>query len=483
MNIVLVSLDSFRADCLAARGLNPVIKTPNLDRLVREGVLFENAFGEAQPTIQFRRTLCTGMRGFPFTRSPDTTGLWPCLPGWHPIPPEQPTLAEILLDNGYVTGLAGSAYHMYKPTQNFARGFAAWDFIRGHEADPWRSGSIDLLELQKYTRPEIEKGEGPDPILIQYLLNNRDLRGPEDRIPARLFRSAIRFLADNRNNRPFFLWVDSFSPHEPCDPPREYADAYDPAWDEDWLPIHCHNPDVSEQIRRRVTAQYYGEVTHVDHHLGRLLDALNDFGLSDDTLVVVLSDHGTELWDHGEVRKGFHGVRYRHNAEILCAVRFPGGEHAGRRVEGFVLSHDIVPTLLDLAGVPHPPMDGENLMPLVTGESVDWRDHIVTGWANVGRSTRAAVRTADFAYTCDADAADLDEFLFDVQADPGEMRNIAPDRPEITAAHRAHLHAYLGELPYRRTIRPHPTTPPFLQEPSARWRRQGRDHAEGNDPR
>ena len=482
MNIVLVSLDSFRADCLAARGLNPVIKTPNLDRLVREGVLFENAFGEAQPTIQFRRTLCTGRRGFPFTRSFDTTGLWPSLPGWHRIPPEQPTLGEILLDHGYVTGLVASAYHMFKPTQDFMRGFAAWDFIRGHEADPWRTGSIDLLELQKYTRPEIEGDEGPAPVLIQYLLNNRDLRAPEDRIPARLFSSAIRFLADNRNNRPFFLWVDSFSPHEPCDPPREYADAYDPEWDEDWLPIRCHRADVSEKIRRRVIAQYYGEVTHVDHHLGRLLEALEDFGLADDTLVLVLSDHGAEFWDHGEIRKGFHGVRYRHNAEILCAARFPGREHAGHRVEGFVLSHDIVPTLLDLVGVPHPPMDGENLMPLIAGECASLRDHIVTGWANPGNSTRAAVRTRDFAYSCDADAEDLDEFLFDVQADPGEMRNIATDRPEITAAHRARLRAYLGELPYGRTVWPRPTVPPFMKEPSDRWRQQGCHAAKGNDP-
>ena len=472
MNIVLVCLDSFRADCVGARGLNAAIKTPNLDRLVGEGVLFENAFGEAQPTIQFRRALCTGMRSFPFNRRYDTTGLWPCLPGWHRIPSERPTLAEILLENGYVTGLAASSYHLFKPTQDFVRGMAAWDFIRGHEADPWRMGSLDLAELDKWWRPELEADGTPSPVLIQYLLNNRDRRGPEDYIPARVFSSAIRFIEDNRRNQPFFLWVDSFSPHEPCDPPRQYADAYDPDWNEDWRPIYCHRPDVSEKIKRRVTAEYYGEVTHVDHHLGRLLDALEACELADDTLVMVLSDHGAELWDHGHIVKTHHGGRYRHNTEIVCIMRFPGREHAGRRVEGFVLSHDFCPAILSLAGVKHPPMDGQNLMPLVAGERDRLRDYIVTGWSNAQRSTRAAVRTVEFAYSCDCDVDELDEHLFDLAADPGETRSVAAERPEVTQDLRERLRTYLGQLPYAGTVHPKLYVSPFLSAPAERWREQ-----------
>jgi len=479
MNVVLVCLDSFRADCVGARGLNTVIKTPNLDRLVSEGVLFENAFGEGQPTIQFRRALCTGMRSFPFNRQYDTTGLWPCLPGWHRIPPEQPTLAEILLANGYVTGLVSSCYHAFKATQNFVRGVTAWDFVRGHEADPWRMGSLDLVELRKWWRPEIELGDKPSPVLIQYLLNNRDRRGPDDYIPARLFSSAIRFIEDSRRNQPFFLWVDSFSPHEPCDPPREFADAYDPDWDEDWRPIYCHRPDVSEKIRRRVIAEYYGEVTHVDYHLGRLLDALDACGLADDTLVMVVSDHGAELWDHGHIVKTHHGNRYRHNAEIVCIMRFPGREHAGRRVKGFVLSHDFVPTILDFAGVKHPPMDGENIMPPITGKQESLRDHIVTGWSKARASTHAAVRTMEFAYSCDCDADELDEHLFDLKADPGETRNIATERPDITRELRERLRAYLGRLPYTGTVRPRFTPSPFACAPAERWREQAKSAKPG----
>lgn len=125
MNVIMICLDTFRADCLNARGLKPFMKTPNLDRLATEGVLFENAFGEAHPTIQFRRTLCTGMRGFPWRFQFDIRGVWPHNDGWHKIPPEQTTLAELLLQNGYITGLSADTYHLFKPTFNFTRGMAS----------------------------------------------------------------------------------------------------------------------------------------------------------------------------------------------------------------------------------------------------------------------------------------------------------------------------------------------------------------------
>ena len=139
MNIILICLDTYRADLIAATKRNDFIKTPNLDRLIQEGVLFENAFGEGQPTIQYRQSLCTGMRTFPFDKDYDTKGMWPVLAGWHKIPPEQPTLAEVLLENGFVTGLVSDTYHMFKPTQNFTRGIASWNFIRGQEEDNYRS--------------------------------------------------------------------------------------------------------------------------------------------------------------------------------------------------------------------------------------------------------------------------------------------------------------------------------------------------------
>ena len=445
MNVVMICLDTFRADCLAAAGRNDFIKTPNLDRLASEGVLFENAFGEGQPTIQFRRALVTGMRGFPFNTGYDTKGLWPCSAGWHKIPPEQPTLAEVLLAEGYATGLVADTYHMFKPTQNFVRGMASWEFIRGQETDNYRTGPFSAIDVTKYTKKGLTK-PGNFGAIVQYLLNMQDHRGGEDEtLAARTFSSAIRYLDDNKGNRPFFLWLDEFDPHEPFDPPTEYADAYDPDWDEDWEPIHGVPDDCDEKIKRRVKALYYGSVTFVDKQVGRLLDKLEETGLADETMVIVCSDHGLELWDHGILHKGENKCRYRPNNEILFMMRLPGKEYAGKRIKSFVMNQDIYPTILSMLGVSHTPVDGIDLMPLVRGEVDKVRDFIVGGWAGGGSGVMACVRDHDWNYSCDYHDENLNEHLFDLKADPGEFNNVAADHVDVVTRMRGRLEGFLGE--------------------------------------
>ncbi|MCX7012936.1 MAG: sulfatase [Candidatus Sumerlaeota bacterium] len=458
MNVVLICLDTFRADCIGALNRNPVIQTPNMGRLAREGVLFENAFGCAQPTLQHRITMCTGMRAFPFVRDYDTRGLWPISPGWHKIPPEWPTLAELLLENGFATGLASDTFHMFKPTVNYTRGMGSWDFIRGQEDDNYRSGPMSAIHPERFTPP----GRKPGAMAIQYLLNVQGRRGEEDWLPAKVFSSAIRFLEDNRDNRPFFLWVDSFDPHEPWDPPRAYADLYAPDWDENWEPILDVGPERNEKAIRRHVALYYGEITFVDKQIGRLLAALEDLRLADDTLVVLTSDHGTELMDHGSFRKGVHRNHYRHNHEVACSLRFPGREHAGKRVMGLIQSCDLFPTLIGLLGVRGPAVEGMDFMPLVRGETESLRDFIVSGWSGYGQApTTASVRTLESAYSCDYMRLDLNEHLFDLAADAGETRNLAAERPDVAAEYRARLEEFLGErLPAKPCEKTRPSPPP-----------------------
>jgi len=460
MNLVLVCLDTFRADCVAAMGRNDVIRTPRLDRLAGEGVLFENAFGEGHPTIEFRRALITGRRTFPWRYDFDTRGLWPNGAGWHKVVPEHDTLAEILLDNGYTTGFFSDTYHMFKPTQNFARGFTSWEFIRGQESDNYRTGPVDAVDLTKYLPPGASVSPVDRAILLQYLLNMQDRKAEEDWTSAQVFRRAIRFLDDNRDNRPFFLWVDSFDPHEPWDPPTEYADLYDPDWPEPWDPILGCWRELDQRGRQRARALYYGECTFVDKWVGRLLDKLDELDLADDTLVIVTSDHGTELWDHGAVQKGAHNCRYRHNNEIVLLMRFPGKEHARKRIGGFVQNHDILPTALAAMGIEWKPLDepckpsglppapkGESFLPLVTGETESIRDAVITGW-----DRRANVRSHDFSYSVDYEEAEPEEYLFDVPNDPDEMTNVAAEHPDVCAKHRIRLEELLGQkLPAKRT--------------------------------
>ena len=158
MNVICICLDTFRADIIGPNKKYSHAQTPNLDAFADESIRFTQAFGEGQPTLQIRRGLFTGMRSFPWRFNFDRRGHWHHAPGWHKIPPEQDTIAEVLLERGYLTALIADTYHMFKPTMNFSRGFAHLDFVRGQESDNWRSGDPRLIEdqLRQHVREPIE---------------------------------------------------------------------------------------------------------------------------------------------------------------------------------------------------------------------------------------------------------------------------------------------------------------------------------------
>jgi len=454
MNLIVICLDTFRADCLGALGRNPEVRTPNLDRLAAEGVVFENAFGEGQPTIEYRRALITGMRTFPWSCDYDTRGLWPNGHGWHKVSPAHDTLAEVLLEQGYVTGFFSDTYHMFKPTQNFTRGFCSYEFVRGQETDNYRTGPLSAIDVKKFIPPDLGPEEA-NGTLVQYLLNMQDRRGESDWTSAQVFEKAGRFLEDNRDNGPLFLWIDSFDPHEPWDPPRRFADMYDPDWSEAWEPIYGYF-DRDERTAKRSRALYLGECTFVDELLGGLLGKVDKLGLREDTLIVVTSDHGTELGDHGVFGKGRHNCRYRHNNEILLLMRLPGGRAAGTRLPALVQNHDIMPTVLEMLGASRGEMDGCSLVPLIEGRVEKVRDLAVTGWGE-----RASVRSLTHSYSVDFTSEELDEHLFDTDSDPGERRNIAAEEPGICRRHRGELESMLRqELPATLRDRIYRTTAP-----------------------
>jgi arylsulfatase A-like enzyme len=470
MNLIVICLDTFRADCLGALGRNPDIRTPHLDRLAAEGVVFENAFGEGQPTIEYRRALVTGMRTFPWCFDYDTRGLWPHGHGWHKICPAHDTLAEILLEQGYLTGFFSDTYHMFKATQNFTRGFASYEFVRGQETDNYRTGSLAAIDVKRFVPPDV-KPEEANPALVQYLLNMQDRREERDWTSAQVFEKAGRFLEDNRENGPLFLWVDSFDPHEPWDPPKRFADMYDPDWSGGWEPIHGYYQH-DERSARRARALYWGECSFVDELVGGLLAKVDELGMRQDTLVVVTSDHGTELGDHGAFQKGRHNCRYRHNSEILLMMRLPGGKGAGKRVEALAQNHDVLPTALEVLGAPRGEVDGESLVPLIEGEVEKVRDFAITGWGE-----RASVRNLEHNYSVDFTSPELNEHLFDSAEDPGEIKNVAAQRPEVCSRHRQQLEMLLRQnLPAHLRDKIYPSNPPFRawlksEERRARLRR------------
>ena len=238
--------------------------------------------------------------------------------------------------------------------------------------------------------------------------------------------------------------MECFDPHEPWDPPREYARLYDPAFDslDGLMP-----PGLTERLTpaqvHNVRTAYAGEVTLVDRWVGHLLDTLAATRHAEDTVVVFTSDHGAMLGEQGELHKGFHRLRQQ-CTRVPLFIRVPGQPH--REVRGFGQHQDIMPTVLALAELPVPErVLGRNLWPQVLGEA-SGPEAVVTAFGPF-----ASYRTATWNYIrpwtelgprqgaprCD---------LYHLASDPDELRNVVGQHPNVSTELGAALEAHLRRL-------------------------------------
>lgn len=443
LNMVVICVDTLREDFVSHRAPWSA-DTPNLDALRRRSVYFSRAFGEAQPTIPMRRAYFTGRRSFPWRGDFDTKGMWPTGRGWHKIPPSEPTLAEVLLAEGYHTGLISDTYHMFKPTMNFTRGFMSYEFIRGFESDPYLNGPIGPQDLAPYVRDPDNLGRHG--ALVQYLLNTRERASEADWTTAQVFSRAGEWVRRQGKQDPFFLWIDSFGVHEPWDPPAQYLTPYSskqPSAQEFIYPVGMRSTEFSEAEAERVQALYRASVTFVDHWIGQFLTAVRESGQQNDTVVMVVNDHGTELLDHGQFSKAASRL-YTHNTQLVWMIAQPGSP--AQICDAFVQSHDLFPTALQILGVT-PPESVEGT-PLWVWEGKQLcpprRSYVITGWGHF-----ASVRDTHWTYFVDFENP-ATEYLFDLDHDRREMTNVVKDYPDEARAYRGILEDFLGQtLPAR----------------------------------
>lgn len=465
-NLILVVFDTLRYDAV----FGDLARTPNFDRFAEQAVVFDNAWGEGEPTVPFRRALYTGMRSYPWQTLVGERGLTPSLLGWHAVSEAHTTLAEHLAARGYATQLISDVYHLFKPTMNFTRGFVSWDSIRGQEGDTYELSALSLDTADKVDPSRV----GP----ASYLYQLRDRRTDDDFFAARVFDNASRFIRGMKGAGPYFLSVESFSPHEFWDPPLAYADAYysAPGRKNFIVPQMLNESgrgfDADRQAARRrqifgdaaqsaggptpedlarTRALYQGFVTYTDERFGRFLDALDETGAWDDSIVVVMSDHGTELWDKGRFGKDAR-VLHPYNLQLNLMIRHPAMGGRARRTDAFVQNQDLTPTFLDLLDIPRPRLDGENVWPLAVDNAPPIRDHVVSGWAQY-----AAVRDRDWNLIVDTYQPEKDLRLFDLKSDPTESNDVASAHPEVVARQIRRLEAAIGmPLPARYQHRPLP---------------------------
>jgi len=434
MNVIFIILDSLRMDHIGCYGdcysHNPRARTPRLDQLARESLRFTRTAAESLPTLPMRRAVHTGQRVWPFWEHEGFKGDFVGAPGWGPMHEEQDTVAELLQEAGYRTAFVTDTYHQFKPSKNFHRGFQSWQWIRGQECDPYRTGPHIPDEQIIRHIPEPFRNEGFIQRHRQYLMNVAERRSEEDYFPARVFRTAAEWLYQNQDAEKFFLVADSFDPHEPWDPPQHYRKMYDPSGQDDvtdviWTPYGTEGYEKqSPEELRRMQANYSGEVTMVDRWVGHLLEAARDAGVLDNTLVIVTADHGHYLGYEKRTGKMGHpllpGV-----AHIPLLIRDPSARSAGQTNDAFTCHTDIAATILDAAGVsPRQELHGQSLMPTFGGAAGPDRDHTLTAWGPF-----ITIRTDRWWYN--ASLWGHDPLLYDLHEDPECERSVADENPAV----------------------------------------------------
>ena len=385
MNIVLIVIDTLQYHAIAG----DEIDTPNIDRLVADAWSFDRAFCASYPTIPHRTDLMTGRYGAPFHT-------------WKPLPHAAVTFPRLLAESGYATQLIHDTPHLVNGGHNFDYQFSGWTFIRGAEVDrPWLSDQakwptnwhldplFDVLGDQALQPRDVHT----------YAAANQDRESLEDWNSMQLFTTAARFLRDNARRDSFFLWIDSFDPHEPWDAPPEFVRKYDqtPGYDGLLDPRSLYgrrnDPRLSDAAKTRIRNQYRAKTTWMDHCLGRFVDALEETGLAARTAVILTADHGTNCYERRTFGKSYP-VRQQ-EGHVPFFVRVPGEK--GKRSNIIVQPQDMFATIAGIAGVSPPEdLESHDLLSLVRAGSQGPRQLALAGngadaWVNRFRNDPAAI--------------------------------------------------------------------------------------------
>jgi arylsulfatase A-like enzyme len=426
MNVVVVIVDSLRKDHVGAYG-NDWIKTPSLDALAKESLRFTRAYPESIPSIPARRGIHTGIRSFPFRDwekwYEDDVGLR----GWQPIPRDQTTLAEILAEEGYQNLFVTDTLHQFRPFYDMHRGFHVFHFIRGQERDffrPRTPASSQRIDEVLIGGPSASHAED---IMLQYLANTMGREREEDWFTPQVFMKGMEFLEAARGDQPFFLVVDNYDPHEPWDPPEKYTSLYDEGYNgkEPWTASSGPSDWLTERQLQRMRGLYAGEVTMMDTWLGNFLAKMEELGLFENTLLILLSDHGHAFGEHGFAGK-VPAALYPELTDITYLIRHPGGKGAGETSDYFASTHDVAPTVLGALGIEPPsPMQGQDLTVLLDGgEPEQPREHFTAGYHD-----HVWARDQDYAVFAASNGSEPK--LFDLREDPEMKENIAGSNADV----------------------------------------------------
>lgn len=419
-NILLIQSDQHRYDCVGANG-HPLLKTPNMDRLADEGMNFSQAYTPIPLCVPVRNCLLHGQWSTEHLCIANYDAEAPRAPE-----PGLPTFSRALRDGGYYLGYVGK-----------------WHVSRDRDPTHPMYGFHDYVNDWSYHRWREEQGLPPRPREQGWLGELDPFIEPEASRLAWGADHTIRLMERAlEEDVPFFVRWDPVEPHLPNVVPEPYFSMYPPDEIAPWPsypdPLMDKPYIQAQQLRTwgltdwtwedwsKVVSRYLGEISLLDAQLGRLLDALDELGIAEDTLVIYTTDHGDMCGGHGMIDK--HFVMYDDVVRVPMMVRWPGQVVPGGVCDAFVAhSIDLASTFCDVAGVPAPDtFRGQSLVPIFEGAGDTGREDIFSMYHGnqFGLYSQRMVRDRRWKYVWNATAEDE---LYDLVEDPGELCNLAID--------------------------------------------------------
>ncbi|GMV99426.1 MAG: choline-sulfatase [Candidatus Hydrogenedentota bacterium] len=424
-NVLFIMDDQHRGDCLGIDG-HPCVKTPNMDRIGREGAYFRHGYSCTPTCTPARAALLTGL-------GPWRNGML----GFSAVPNSYSfVMPQAMRDNGYYTTGIGKMH--WTPQRQL------YGFHKTILDESKRAQSPEFRSDYRAWLASVAPNADPDATGISYNDHRAAVYAlPEEYHPTQwMGMTATNFIDQYDQPEPFFLKVSFARPHSPYDPPQRFWDLYKDAeippaavgkWAERYVPQSANYPDIwhgdmGEELVRQARVGYYGNVSFVDEQIGRILEALEKRGMLEETLIIFTSDHGDMTGDHHMWRKSY---AYEASARIPMLMRWPEGLVAAKRGQVRdepVELRDIFPTCLDAAGGEGlERLEGKSMLPLVEDKAPEWRK-----WIDLehdicydAKNHWSAVTDGSSKYIFHA--IDGEEQLFDLTTDPNETKDLAGD--------------------------------------------------------
>jgi iduronate 2-sulfatase len=449
-NVLLICIDDLKPR-LGCYG-DPLAKTPYIDRLAKNGVLFESAYCNQAVCSPSRNALLVGLR-------PQSLGIYDLATHFRKGSPDAITLPQHFKANGYYTQSFGKIFHVGHGNTDDASSWSVESYKpngRNYQL-PDNQNLVNSKDGAKAAA--FESADAPDELYNDSLIAD----------------AAIKTLTEkSKSDQPWLLAVGFLKPHLPFVAPKKYWDLYDrnqialasfqqsPADAPKYAPqnsgelrTYANIPNqgpIPESLQRELIHGYLASVSFTDHQIGRVLSVLDQLKLTDNTIVVLWGDHGWHLGDHGMWCKHSN---YEQATRIPVIVSAPG-KAKGASTKALIESVDIYPTLCELAGIRVPnALDGKSFANVLAHPSQGHRDHTIQVYPRskegVGQVLGRSIRTERYrlvewkAWNASDDTAEWE--LYDYQTDPLETKNLAEQQPSVVAQLRAFFPSHPAAKP------------------------------------